>query len=265
MSETKNSAPQDETANIHLQLAGGTCVVEVPIPTGEQPVSALFPAARAIAHTIIDDAVGRAAKQGRSVSCRAGCAACCRQIVVISLAEAEALAELVAAMPAERQAVIRQRFADAVAKLEEAGMIDAAEPPGDRHLIARIGTAAAPEVPLTVRYFQLQMACPFLEDESCSIHPDRPLVCREYLVTSPAERCWRLFEEPIEKIELPVLVAEAMVRTIDRVTGIGLEAMPLVLALEWAEHHPKALSRKEDGLVMLRTFVEETQKGARQR
>jgi Fe-S-cluster containining protein len=33
------------------------------------------------------------------------------------------------------------------------------------------------------------MPCPFLEDESCSIHPDRPLVCREYLVTSPAELC----------------------------------------------------------------------------
>ncbi|HEY5241787.1 MAG TPA: YkgJ family cysteine cluster protein [Polyangiaceae bacterium] len=28
------------------------------------------------------------------------------------------------------------------------------------------------------------VSCPFLEEESCSIHPDRPPICREYLVTS---------------------------------------------------------------------------------
>jgi Fe-S-cluster containining protein len=249
-----------ETANIHLQLPGETRTVQVRIPEGQQTVAALFPAARVIAHEIIDHAVGQAEQQGRQVSCCAGCGACCRQVVVISLAEAEALAHLVAAMPAERQGVVRRRFADAVARLEAAGLLDPAEPLGDRHLIVRIGTAAAPEVPLTVRYFRLQIACPFLEDESCSIHADRPLVCREYLVTSPAERCSRLFEAPVEKIDLPVLVAEAMVRTIDRVTGVGVEAVPLVLALEWAEHHAGALGRKEDGLVMLQTLVEETQK-----
>jgi hypothetical protein len=35
-----------------------------------------------------------------------------------------------------------------------------------------------------VRYFLQGVACPFLEAESCGIHPDRPLACREYLVTS---------------------------------------------------------------------------------
>ncbi len=39
------------------------------------------------------------------------------------------------------------------------------------------------------RYFHLGIACPFLEDESCSIHADRPISCREYLVTSPAVNC----------------------------------------------------------------------------
>ena len=34
-------------------------------------------------------------------------------------------------------------------------------------------------------YFQLGIPCPFLEEESCSIYHDRPITCREYLVTSP--------------------------------------------------------------------------------
>lgn len=246
-------------ANIHLQLAGQTRTVEVPIPAGKQPISALFPAARAIAHEIIGFAVDQAERDARKVSCCAGCGACCRQLVVISLAEAAALAKLVASLPVERQSVIRQRFADALTRLEAAGLLDAAEPPGDRHLIQ---STDANVLPLAVRYFRLQIACPFLEDESCSIHPDRPLVCREYLVTSPAERCSLLYQEPIETIELPVHIGQAMVQTTHRVAGLPVEAIPLVLALEWANHHAGLLDRHEDGLAMLQTLVEEIQKAS---
>jgi Fe-S-cluster containining protein len=249
------------TAKIHLQLDGNERIIETPIPFGEQSVQTLFPAARAIVHQIVDQAVAAAEREGRQVSCCAGCGACCRQLVVISLADASALADLVAAMPAERQVVIRERFAQAIARLEAAGLLDAAEPHGERHLVQPVRSAGALP-PLAVRYFQQQIACPFLEEESCSIHPDRPLVCREYLVTSPAERCSRLFSEPVDKLELPVYVADAMVRTIHRVAGAPLEAIPLVLALEWAEAHPQALSHQADGLAMLTALVEEVEAGA---
>jgi Fe-S-cluster containining protein len=251
------------TANIHLQLDGNERIIETPIPSGEQTVQALFPAARAIVHQIVDHAVAAAERGGRKVSCCAGCGACCRQLVVISLADAAALAQLVAAMPAQRQTVIRERFAQAIARLEAVGLLDGAEPRGERHL-TQPARPAGELPPLAVRYFQQQIACPFLEEESCSIHRDRPLVCREYLVTSPAERCSRLFVEPVDKIELPVYVADAMVRTVHRVAGAPLEAIPLVLALEWAEAHPQALQRTADGLTMLTTLVEEVQGGGRE-
>ena len=45
--------------------------------------------------------------------------------------------------------------------------------------------------------------CPFLEEESCSIHPDRPLVCREYLVTSPAELCAGPTQEGVTPVAVP--------------------------------------------------------------
>lgn len=249
-----------ETANIHLQILGETRTVEVPIPDGQQPVAALFPAARALAHEVIACAVRKAEEAGRSVSCCAGCGACCRQLVVISQAECESLSELVAAMPPERQAVIRERFAQALTRLEAAGLLDQREPLGERHLIQPMpaeGSRIAP--PLAWRYFQQQIACPFLEDESCSIHPDRPLVCREYLVTSPAERCARLFEEPVNKIELPVYIANAMVQTIHHLTGAELESIPIVLALEWATAHPQALKQTTNGLELVQTLVAQTQ------
>ena len=250
-------ASAEEYANIHLQLGNETRTLQVPIPTGKRPLTALFPAARAMAHEIINFAVEKAEQEGRKVSCCAGCGACCRQLVVISLAEAAALAELVAQMAPERKAVVRQRFADAVARLEAAGILDVQEPRGARHFIQPLNPST---LPLAVRYFRLQIACPFLEDESCSIHPERPLVCREYLVTSPAERCARLYQEPIETVQLPVHLGEAMVQTTHRITQTPVEAIPLVLALEWAEHHAGFLDAEAEGIVMLQTLVEETQK-----
>ena len=58
-------------------------------------------------------------------------------------------------------------------------------------------------------YFALGVACPFLEEESCSIHAERPLVCREYLVTSPAERCAGPAQEGVTPVAVPKFSAAA--------------------------------------------------------
>jgi Fe-S-cluster containining protein len=246
-------ADSPETANIHLQMFGEECVVEVQIPPGEQPVGSLLPAARELAHQITGAAVSAAQREGRTVSCRAGCGACCRQLVVISLADAQSLAELVAAMPPERQAVIRQRFVDAITRLEAAGLLDSKEARGNRRLVQP--SSGAP--PLAYRYFQQRIACPFLEDESCSIYADRPLVCREYLVTSPAEDCSRLFELPIARVEVPVRMGGVMVQMTAKVAGAPLEAIPLVLSLEWSAAHAGELDRKANGTALVQQLVAE--------
>lgn len=248
------------TANVHLEVLGQQRTVTVAIPRGELPVSAMLPAARQFSEQIVAAAVESAASEGRCVSCRAGCGACCRQLVVISLTDAEALGRLVAAMPPERKAVIRGRFAAAAERLENAGLLDANEPHGDRHLIQRLPSNGEDRpLPLAQRYFQLQIACPFLEDESCGIYHDRPLVCREYLVTSPAEDCSRLFELPIARIEMPVRMGDVMIQLTHQIAGAPLEGIPIVLALEWAENHCNPLDRPHDGLTMLQQLVAATQ------
>src|SRR5260221_92883 len=56
------------------------------------------------------------------------------------------------------------------------------------------------------------IACPCLEDESGSIHPDRPMACREYLVTSPAENCRTPRADNIEKVTLEADPLPALVQ-----------------------------------------------------
>ena len=255
------SGDENDVANIHLQIGGEDRCVRVAIPRGNNPVGAVLPAARQISHEVTSLAVAAAQREGRSVSCRAGCGACCRQLVVVSFAEAQSLAEVVAAMPPERQRVVRQRFADALKRLEDARLLDHSEPPGQRHFIHVQRDPGKPEIPPSQRYFQLQIPCPFLEDESCGIYEDRPLVCREYLVTNPPERCARLFQDDVEidGIQAAVRIAPVLVRVTNKVAGTPEESIPLVLALEWAEHHPAALNNQVDGLDLLRHLVTETQ------
>lgn len=45
--------------------------------------------------------------------------------------------------------------------------------------------------------------CPFLQDSACAIYDERPLVCREYLVTNPPAACTTLTPGEIHYVEIP--------------------------------------------------------------
>jgi Fe-S-cluster containining protein len=120
---------------------------------------------------------------GGSISCKAGCGACCRMLVPISELEAQRLREVVHAMPEPRRSHVLARFAEAVRQLDAAGLLPQ---------LRRVEQWTDNEFQAMTRaYFERQIACPFLEAESCSIYEERPITCREYLVTSPAEKCAR--------------------------------------------------------------------------
>lgn len=125
-----------DTANIHLHLLGQERVFSVPIGLGRRTPLDLLPPARALTEQATAVAIGQVASQGQSISCRAGCGACCRQLVAISVIEAQALADLVRQLPEPRQQLIRQRFADVLRTLEAAGLLDAAAPRGQRALLS---------------------------------------------------------------------------------------------------------------------------------
>jgi Fe-S-cluster containining protein len=199
------------------------------VPSGPARVDDLLPVFRGLADAVVGVGVRKVEHEGARVSCRAGCGACCRQPVPVSESEARALGRLVDAMPEPRQTVVRERFAAAVRRLADAGLLDR----------VRDTSPAGPVLAVALDYFRLGLPCPFLEDESCSIHPDRPVACREYLVTSPAEECSRPAEGRVCGVPLPARVGQA-VRAVDRQASGSSGWVPLVLALEWAEAHHEA-------------------------
>src|SRR5262249_18332238 len=155
----------------------------------------LLPVFEGLTNAVMDVASRKIEREGKAISCQKGCGACCRQLVPISAAEAHHLSELVASMPQPRQTEIRRLFADARDRLRAEGLLKQLE---------NAGPSAGKELrPLGLAYFALGIACPFLEDESCSIHPQRPLACREYLVTSPAAHCSHPTPELVHCVPVP--------------------------------------------------------------
>jgi Fe-S-cluster containining protein len=166
-------------------------------------------------------------------------------MVPISESEAWALARLVDAMPEPRRSDVRARFSEACRQLTEAGLPE--------KLAAVPGASGEEMRPIGLAYFHLGIACPFLEDESCSIHPDRPVACREYLVTSPAQECARPTPETVRTVPMPAAVGSA-VRALDKQNAGGRPGwLPLAFALEWAAAHPEEPASRP-GTVLMQEF-----------
>lgn len=247
-----------EAATIHLRLAGEPLVVETAVPAGTCRAVEILPFVRAISEAATAVATGRSETAGKTVACRAACGACCRQLVAISPIEAVLLSQLVETMPDDRKRRVRARFDGALHVLERTGMLDARGTRGRRQLkMADQGNRWRTIQAAGRRYFALGIACPFLENESCSIHPERPVVCREYHVTSAPERCANLYEVGVDKVESPLHLGDAMAKASTGVFGIESGTIPLVLALEQGECLKPLLDRPVDGPTLARAILAE--------
>jgi Fe-S-cluster containining protein len=254
------SAPAYDTANVHLDILGERRLFPLPVRLGESTLFDLLDPCRELTHQAAAVALKQAADKGRSVSCRAGCGACCRQLVAVSTVEAVHLARMVESMPEPRRSVIRGRFAAAIQRLESVGLLKPDHPRGDRYFVAKdLGHPTLTLRGVAARYWAEQIACPFLEEESCGIHPERPLVCREYHVVSPAEECVRLFDSDsrIEKVEPPLHTGDVLSRTAHHLAGSVAGTIPLILILEWAAVHGAEMDRRFDGIEMFTALLGE--------
>ena len=213
-----------------IRIGAATMEIAFTAPAGHCPPQAVLPYVQRFADQVTDRAVAGVEAAGLRISCAKGCGACCRQMVPVSPVEALHLAAVVEALSPERAAAVRTRFAAARATMEAAGITPAGHPDDDKLPYRAYGLA----------YFRTGVPCPFLEDESCSIHPDRPLVCREYLATSPPVACGVLGSGEVRKVAMPVRVWNVFARSSS--PDGKAEWMPLIEALSFAAQSPNSTS-----------------------
>ena len=226
------------TATLRLSVGGLRIAHPITVPNAPVPAAEIVPALQGLVNEVVAAAEAGLANSKGAISCRKGCGACCRQLVPVSRTEGERLLAVIEKMPAARRDVLRQRFAAAAAKIEAAGLARQ-EGRADREL--------------SVAYFALGVPCPFLEDESCSIHPERPLVCREYLVTSPAELCAGPRQEGVTPVAVPKLSVAAR-----KLQDEDDQWFPLAMLMAWGRRRPhgaKAGGKKRTGPEWVQRFL----------
>jgi hypothetical protein len=238
-------------ANVELGVSGVTIQTKVPVTRRAVRPRVMLPIVRAFTGALQSIQLKATELRGETISCRAGCGACCRQLVPLAESEAFVIRDLVMSMDEPRRSQILARFEAALRRLDEVGMTAK---------ISRPQAAAEPGWEGVVDdYFRLGIPCPFLEDESCSIHPDRPVRCREILVTSPAEHCADPDHKAVHTVETPARASNALMRMDDRAGEPYLHWVPLVLALRWTSDHEETTPRP--GTDWLQRFLQMLGKG----
>jgi Fe-S-cluster containining protein len=224
------AAEAHSTATLRLSVGELKVVHPITVPSGPVAAHEVVPALQGLVNAVV-----AAAGQGKEISCRKGCGACCRQLVPVSRTEGERLLGVIEAMPPERRRELGARFAAAATAIKGAGL-DQRRGRADREL--------------STAYFALGIPCPFLEEESCSIHPERPLVCREYLVTSPAELCAGPAQEGVTPVPVPKVSMAARGLQDERE-----DWFPLAMLMEWSRTRARGGSKRA-GPEWVRRFLE---------
>lgn len=224
--ETGDFLKADDTNTpfrFNLDIEGYQCAAEMSLPNRGISLTEFLPIIWKLQDALIGIWENLNAKEGRVVSCRAGCGACCRQLVPVSEIEAFHLKEVVDSLPAEHRQRVVTRFALAQQSLAEQGVLE------DLKGLTHADVDKKRE--LGIAYFRLQIPCPFLEEESCSIHAVRPSACREYLVTSPAVHCASLEGEQIKMLSHSAHFSSILFCFADGEGNAKPAIIPLALAL----------------------------------
>ena len=176
--------------NLRLDFASGVSVASAFFPPeGEVALVDILPEIFAISNELIAHALSVAGAKGQRASCERGCVSCCYQLIVMSDHEALLLAHIVSLMEPKEQARIKDALKSMLHVLEKNGLLAEML---DTH--ANCFSDSERLVEVQRRYWELQLACPFLVEGSCSVYEFRPLVCRQYMVSSPSGCCARIFQ-----------------------------------------------------------------------
>lgn len=239
-----------ETARVHLPVLGRTQAFEIPFEPGPTTLVQSLDAARALAAQALTAAVQ---VSGKAPTCSAGCAACCRHLVMLTLPEAQALASAIVALAEPRRSEVRRRFASALKKAEVGGIFG---PRGERRFLVSEASGEA-EVASDVarRYFALGIACPLLEREACTMYELRPLACREHNVSSDPKHC-KTFDHDKRRGVPSLGLARAVAGATDKLTGVGRTGVPLPVLLEWFDSRRDDIDVEVGGVDALRALLE---------
>ncbi|MBN1975347.1 MAG: YkgJ family cysteine cluster protein [Sedimentisphaerales bacterium] len=211
-----------KTVELNLNILDESVLFQIDVIPKMIKLSEIVPLAQELSSKISNIIQEKLFSKGITIPCRKGCSACCSYLVPLSVPEAFYLREKVLAMPEDTRKTALNSF------LASARIILKEKPEGLNLL----------EIDqLSKWYSNLELPCPFLSDNICSIYDIRPIACREYLVTGSEIFCNPAWQADNHKVDLPASVLECLGLLSAEFEQTDIEAIMMPLALPWAEEN----------------------------
>lgn len=245
-----------ETVGLELDILGEPVRFQINVADRHARLSEIVPFARALSTKLAMIVSDRLGAGGKSVFCCKGCSACCSYLVPLSIPEVFRLRQEVLAMPAEQGKSVLQSCLYAAKKILD-------ERPEDSDINESTQTKSQSQISRLSRWYAgLRLPCPFLSNNICISYEQRPIACREHMVTGSAIFCDTQYSMPdgdresSHIVQIPVSVLECLAELTAELEQSNVESVMLPLALPWAQENLERSVQTWPAVMMVEHFIE---------
>lgn len=239
-----------EIIGLELDILGEPVHFRMGVVERQARLADIVPAARTLSTKLALAVLSKLSKDGKFAPCRKGCSACCSYLIPLSVPEVFRLRQEVLAMPTDcGRAILRSCLGTAKQILDNMPKNFETNDPTKTN--GQIQTRR-----LSRWYSGLKLFCPFLSDGLCTIYEQRPIACREHMVTGSALLCEAEWTDESQVIPMPVSIVECLGQLAAELEQSGIEAVMLPLALLRAQENSARHERQWSAVTMVEWFVE---------
>ena len=246
--ETKNT-PALEIISLDIDILGKATHLNIGVADKQARLADIVPLARTISTKLAIAVLGRLKENGQFVPCRKGCSTCCNYLIPLSVPEVFCLREELLAMQTDDNGMgLRYCLDTAERILDNFPQTFCSEDfcSNDQSSIWQINKW----------YAGLELACPFLSEGLCSLYEQRPLACREHIVTDLAFLCEANHKDKPNVVQMPVSILEALGLLAAELEQSDVDAIMLPFAFAWAEDNLQRSRVTWHAVTMVECFLE---------
>jgi Fe-S-cluster containining protein len=238
-----------EIISFELDIAGKTMPFHISAAAKEATLADIVLPARKLSTKVAIAFLKSLEEKGQPVPCRKGCCACCSYLIPLSVPEIFRFRQEFLAMQPEYRNSIMQ------------SCMDAAERILDKNFQTSYLKSHSKNNPPWINhvgkwYDGLELACPFLAEGLCSLYEQRPLACREHIVTGLTDLYQTGQKCNLNVAPMPVSILEALGQLSSELEQSDIEAVMLPLAFAWAEDNVERAERTWPAAAIVKRFVE---------
>ncbi len=245
-------AHDSELVELELNIFGNSLHLYITAENKPARLSALVLLARLLSTKITTIIKEYVINNGDTITCQAKCSQCCRYLVPLAIPEAMQLSEEVMQMSKWEQRLVYESttlIAKQILELTPKGFLqELAEAQ------SKIGSKLND---ISKWYYSMNLPCPFLLGNMCTIYNQRPMACREHLVVNSApDFCKPDNTKQAQFLQTPISIIEALAKLTSELEQKPVETIMLPFVLSWYDRNYEYFEHTWPASELVGRFVE---------